>query len=170
MLALAREAIAASLGKALPPRPRFANLERPAAAFVTLHRRGELRGCIGDLRSDRPLSDVIASCAVSAASCDPRFPPLSPSELDDVEIEVSILGPLEPVQSLADIEVGRHGLVIESGWRRGLLLPQVAPEWGWTAAEFVIHTCRKAGLPADAWPAGGAVLYRFEAEVFGEGR
>jgi len=169
LLGIARAAIGRSLGGGEPPTaPRNDALMRPAAAFVTLHTQGQLRGCIGHVEADRALGDVVASCAVSAATGDPRFHPVTSAELDALEIEISVLGAFEPVHSIEEIEVGRHGLLVESGWRRGLLLPQVAPEWGWDAAQFVAQTCRKAGLPPDAWPSGGARLYRFEAEVFGE--
>jgi AmmeMemoRadiSam system protein A len=164
LLAIARDAIAAWLGHAPMPRPRRAVFEQPAAAFVTLHASGKLRGCIGHLEADRPLADVIAACAVSAASADPRFPPVSAAEFERLSIEVSVLAPFELVHAFAEVEVGRHGLLVERGRRRGLLLPQVASEWGWSVTEFVAHTCRKAGLPVDAWPAGGAELYRFEAQ------
>jgi uncharacterized protein len=169
LLALAREAIAASLTHcALPQASPEGDLAHAARVFVTLHTRGQLRGCIGQLDADRPLAAAVQSCAVSAATADPRFHAVSGRELDEIDIEISVLGELEPVRELADIEVGRHGLLVESGWRRGLLLPQVAAEWGWEAATFVAHTCRKAGLPPDAWPARGALLFRFEAEVFGD--
>lgn len=170
LLALARDAIAEWLGRPARPRAALRVFEREAAAFVTLHARGELRGCIGHVQADRPLADVIAACAVSAASADPRFAPVSADELDLLAIEVSILTPFEPVDTIEQIEIGRHGLLVERGWQRGLLLPQVAPEWGWNPVQFVAHTCRKAGLPTNAWPSGGAALYRFEAEVFGETR
>jgi uncharacterized protein len=169
LLTVARESIAASLG--LNPRAGRAlegELVRLAGAFVTLHAKGELRGCIGHLEADRPLADVVASCAVSAARADPRFAAVTDRELDQLDIEISVLGRFEPVDTLAAIEIGRHGLLIESGWRRGLLLPQVATEWKWDPPTFVAQTCHKAGLPRDAWPWGGATLYRFEAEVFGE--
>ncbi len=169
LLAAARESIVRSLGIAnAVPVDVGPSRDRRAGAFVTLHAHGELRGCIGHIEADRPLPDVVASCAVSAASSDPRFPPLTTSELPALEIEISVLGPLELVHDIDEIEVGRHGLLVESGWRRGLLLPQVAPEWGWDAPTFVAQTCRKAGLAPDAWPDSGARLYRFEAEVFGE--
>jgi len=169
LLKIAREAIAASLGGGGGPALAGSDqVNRHAGAFVTLHTGGELRGCIGHVEADKPLADVVASCAVSAAKSDPRFAPITSSELDALDVEISVLGEFEPVQSLADIAVGRHGLLIEDGWRRGLLLPQVATEWGWDAAQFVEQTCRKAGLPLDAWPSRGATLYRFEAEVFGE--
>jgi AmmeMemoRadiSam system protein A len=168
LLMLARNAIAASLGQPVRAQASGADFGSPAGAFVTLHANGTLRGCIGHIEADRPLADVVASCAVSAAKADPRFAPVTPAELEMLEIEVSILGPFEPVHSIDEIEVGRHGLLVESGWRRGLLLPQVAPEWGWSAAEFAAHTCRKAGLPRHAWPSGDATMYRFTAHVFAE--
>jgi len=169
LLGIAREAITVSLGgEADPATARNGQVDRHAGAFVTLHTGGELRGCIGHVEADKALADVVASCAVAAAKSDPRFTPIGRGELDALDIEISVLGGFEPVHSLADIDVGRHGLLVEDGWRRGLLLPQVAPEWGWDAAQFAAQTCRKAGLATDAWPSRGATLYRFEAEVFGE--
>lgn len=169
LLAIARQAIAASLGAGAAPDLRVSGtLAQRAGAFVTLHSGGALRGCIGHIAPDRPLVEVVASCAVSAARTDPRFAPLVASELADVDIEISVLSGFEPIQAVEQIEIGRHGLLVERGWSRGLLLPQVAPEWGWDAPTFVSQTCRKAGLPADAWPGGGATMMRFEAEVFGE--
>ncbi|HUR35703.1 MAG TPA: AmmeMemoRadiSam system protein A [Vicinamibacterales bacterium] len=171
LLALARRAIRAALTEGPHPvPPASGDLARHAAAFVTLHVNGKLRGCIGHIVADRSLADVVASCAVAAAGSDPRFPPVGPNEAPDLEVEISVLGAFEPVHAIADVEVGRHGLLVESGNQRGLLLPQVAPEWGWSAAAFIGHTCQKAGLPRDAWPSGRARLYRFEAEVFGDGR
>jgi AmmeMemoRadiSam system protein A len=167
LLQIARDAIAAHVtGNARPALDANGDLTRPAGAFVTLHAHGELRGCIGHLQADKPLSRMIAECAISACSSDPRFPAVTTSELADLRIELSILGPLEPVETLDDVEVGRHGLVVERGWNRGLLLPQVATEWKWDRKQFVEQTCRKAGLPGDAWQ-HGAKIWRFEAEVFG---
>ncbi len=169
LLAIARGAIEAWLGLAgRPSTTGSASLDMHAGAFVTLRAGGELRGCIGHLEADQRVADVVASCAVSAASSDPRFAPLSPRELSGVRIEISVLHGFEAVHAASDVVIGRHGLLVERGARRGLLLPQVAPEWGWDAQTFVAHTCQKAGLPADAWPGGGATLYRFEADVFGE--
>ena len=138
-----------------------------AGAFVTLRIKGRLRGCIGYPEPELPLLEVIERCAVSAAISDPRFPPLSAAEWSEVELELSVLGPIEPADEIADVVVGRHGLIIEFGRRRGLLLPQVAVEWKWDAVEFAAQTCIKAGLPRDAWQKG-AKLFKFEAEVFGE--
>lgn len=174
LLALAREAISrrVSPGRREVARDPAADAtfaqRTNAAAFVTLHRGGELRGCIGHLGTDQPLAQVIPRCAVAAATEDPRFAPVTGEELDRLDLEISVLTPLEPIRGPGDIEVGRHGLVVEQGWNRGLLLPQVATEWHWDAETFLAHTCRKAGLPMDAWK-HGARLFRFEAEVFGEG-
>jgi len=141
---------------------------RRGGAFVTIHKNGELRGCIGHIEANQLLLRIVRDCAVAAASSDPRFPPVTPSELPDVELELSLLGPLEPVASNDDIEIGRHGLLVEQSWHRGLLLPQVASEWHWDRDAFLAHTCHKAGLPPDAWKRG-AKVWRFEAEVFVEG-
>ena len=134
---------------------------------MTLRMNGVLRGCIGYPEPQLPLIDVVERCAVSAALTDPRFLPLTPSELTRVDLEISVLGPMEIVGNISEVVIGRHGLVVEFGRRRGLLLPQVATEWEWDAREFASETCVKAGLPRDAWQKG-ARLFRFEAEVFGE--
>jgi AmmeMemoRadiSam system protein A len=166
LLALARAAIAARLG-ARPDVPGMRTASpRVPGAFVTIRQSGELRGCVGDPTAGQPLDEVVASCAASSAFEDPRFPPLQASELPGVVLEISVLGPLEPIASPDDIEIGRHGLVVEQGSRRGLLLPQVAVECEWDRETFLVQTARKAGLPAEAWRR--AVVYRFEAEVFGE--
>ena len=168
LLRLAREAIAAHVGGAPAHVPAsYGVLARPGGAFVTLHKHGDLRGCIGHIEATEPLGTVVPRCAVAACSTDPRFPPVTGSELAQLDIEISLLGPLEPIAIPADIEVGRHGLVVERGWQRGLLLPQVATEWHWDAETFLAQTCHKAGLPHDAWKKD-AKIWRFEAEVFGE--
>jgi AmmeMemoRadiSam system protein A len=173
LLSIARQAIAAHVtGAARPvadaPAPTLSTApSESAGVFVTLHQDQELRGCIGHMDPDEPLIAALVDAAVAASSRDPRFPPVRRDELSRIAIELSILGPLEPVATIDDVEVGRHGLLVEQGHRRGLLLPQVAVEHRWTAATFVAQTCRKAGLPDNAWP-GDAVLWRFEAEVFGE--
>ena len=135
---------------------------------MSLHRFGELRGCIGQIEARQPLVETVADCAVSAALRDPRFRPLTARELDaGTEIEISVLTPMERVSSIEEIEVGRDGLLIRQNYRSGLLLPQVAVEWGWDRDTFLAQTCRKAGLPLDAWQ-HGAEIYRFQAEIFGE--
>ena len=138
-----------------------------AGAFVTLRIKGTLRGCIGYPEPELPLVEVVERCAVSAALSDPRFPPLTAAEWTEVDLELSVLGPIERVDDIRGVIVGRDGLIAEFGRRRGLLLPQVAVEWKWDASEFAAQTCIKAGLPSDAWQKG-AKLFKFEAEVFGE--
>ncbi len=147
--------------------PTQPELLEPRGAFVTLKAGGQLRGCIGHILASRPLWQTIEQCTMASATEDPRFPPVQPDELPDIEIEISVLSPLEPVTDVESIEVGRHGLLISRGFSRGLLLPQVAPEYGWNREEFLAHTCRKAGLPPDAWRSG-ARIERFTAEVFAE--
>lgn len=168
LLRHARQTIAASLGSEAAPGPlELKEPYRHAGAFVTLEVGGDLRGCIGYPGSEQRLDEVVADCAISAASEDPRFPPLSARELEDLEVEISVLTPIEPVADMNAIQVGRDGLVVQEGRRRGLLLPQVAVEHGWDRETFLSHTCIKAGLRPDAWRTGAKVL-RFQAEVFSE--
>src|SRR5262249_18834292 len=147
LLRIAREAIASHVSGAPAHVPGAADvLARAGGAFVTLHKHGDLRGCIGQIEATEPLGRVVPRCPVAACSSDPRFPPLAPEELDAIDIEISLLGPVEPIAGPQEIVVGRDGLIVERGWQRGLLLPQVATEWNWDAATFLAHTCRKAGL------------------------
>src|SRR4051794_30457454 len=167
LLALARHTIAAALRQPAPgpvTRPVFA---RHAGAFVTVHVHGELRGCIGIPEATRPVGEVVTHCAAAAAFEDPRFPSIRALDLGALEIEISVLTPLERLTDLARLWVGRHGLVGEEGSRRGVLLRQVGTERGWSPPEFRREPCRKAGLPADAWQ-HGAAIWTFEAEVFSE--
>ena len=140
---------------------------RAGGAFVTLRIDGQLRGCVGRVEADRPLDEVVRDAAQAAAAEDPRFPALRPAELPQVVIEVSVLGALEPCAGPEALVVGRHGVLVEQDRRRGLLLPQVAVEQGWSASAFVAQACVKAGLSPDAWRRG-ATLFRFEADVFAE--
>ncbi len=168
LLRHARRAIAAKLeGRRLDPLPSPGALAQPAAAFVTIQLGGRLRGCIGSIEDDEPLHEVVARCAGDAATRDPRFPPLPPSHLPRVHLEISVLTPFRRVDDPAELEVGRHGVMVEQGRNRALLLPQVAGEWGWDRGTFLSQTCVKAGLPADAWRTGTTV-HTFEAQVFGE--
>jgi AmmeMemoRadiSam system protein A len=168
LLQLARDAIAAQVHRLPAPAPELAGvLAQPGGAFVSIHRHGDLRGCIGHIEANEPLGQVVVRCAVAACSRDPRFPSVTAEELADLDLELSLLGPLEPIAGADDVEIGTHGLVVEQGWRRGLLLPQVATEWKWDREAFLAHTCHKAGLPVDAWKKG-AKMWRFQAEVFGE--
>jgi AmmeMemoRadiSam system protein A len=172
LVELARSAVTGAIAGRSTPAPRAEDLrELPEAsgAFVTLKREGQLRGCIGTLECRRPLAEEVARVAVCAAREDPRFSAVRPEELDGLDIEVSVLGPLEEIdpRDPAAIEIGRHGLVVEQGARRGLLLPQVATEWGWNREQFLAQTCNKAGLALDCWQRG-AKVYRFAADVFGD--
>jgi hypothetical protein len=168
LLSLARDAIVSySSARELVTSIAEPIAVRRGGAFVTLHKHGDLRGCIGHVEADQPLGRVIPRCAVAAASTDPRFPPVSLAEVPDLQIEISLLGALEPIAGPGDIVIGRHGLVVERDWHRGLLLPQVAIEWEWDAETFLSQTCHKAGLPADAWK-HWLKMWRFDAEVFSE--
>ena len=170
LLQVARQALQAAVIGQEPPAADTADpdLAQPRGAFVTLKAHGQLRGCIGYVEPRVALIEAVADNARSAALHDPRFPPVTASELADIEIEISALTPLKPVESVESIEIGRHGLIICCGTNRGLLLPQVPVEWGWDRDEFLRHTCTKAGLPPDAWRREDAQLLCFEAEVFGE--
>jgi AmmeMemoRadiSam system protein A len=169
LLRVARESIASHLAGRRPELPSATGgLAARRGAFVTLHRRdGELRGCVGLMHSEDTLLDTVARMAVAAAVQDGRFAPVVAAEIGELRLEVSALGPLEPVRP-EDIEVGRHGLLLSYGGRRGVLLPQVPVEHGWDRETFLAHTCEKAGLPGDMWTKPGAELLGFTAEVFGE--
>lgn len=168
LLALARRALVARVGRQPPPAAEQGGvLDEPRGAFVTIRRHGELRGCLGRIGPDAPLAATVADLGASVSDSDPRFNPVAPAELEDLDVEISVLTPEREVYSIAEIEPGRHGLIVEQGHRRGLLLPQVATEQGWDAETFVSQTCRKAGLPPDAWR-NGAKMFVFEADVFGE--
>jgi AmmeMemoRadiSam system protein A len=170
LLAIARDAIAHSLRNTpVPdPAPCAGRLGEPGGAFVTIRRGGHLRGCIGYIESPLPLANVVAEVAVKSARHDPRFPPLSPGELEEATLEVSVLSPLQQVKDTGDIRIGLHGLFVELEGRRGLLLPQVAVEYGWDVEEFLENTCRKAGLAHHAWKDPRAKLSLFTAEVCNE--
>jgi AmmeMemoRadiSam system protein A len=135
--------------------------------FVTVRCSGELRGCLGRMPVSGPLAEAVADLAASVADSDPRFNPISAYELRHVELEISVLGRERPMTSPDEIEIGSHGLIVEQGVRRGLLLPQVAPEYGWDPQTFLTHACLKAALAPDAWRRG-ARAFLFEADVFSE--
>lgn len=143
-------------------------LQAPAGAFVTLEVAGELRGCIGRIEAAAPLAQVVGEMARAAATRDPRFPPLDPKELPDLEIQISVLSPFWKVEEWEQIQVGRDGLMIRAGGRSGLLLPQVAAEYGWDRETFLSHTCMKAGLPPDHWQTATAQVEAFSAQIFSE--
>ncbi len=143
-------------------------LKEPRGAFVTLKRRGNLRGCIGRIVADTPLYRAVALMACEAAFRDPRFAPLRKEELKDLTIEISVLTPFKKINSVDEIEVGKHGLMIRKGWYSGLLLPQVATEYNWDRNTFLDHTCLKAGLNPGCWKEKDTQIYVFSAEVFSE--
>ncbi|MDZ7372800.1 MAG: AmmeMemoRadiSam system protein B [candidate division KSB1 bacterium] len=170
LLEIARRTIEARVkGK---PFPKFEvtspTLLEPRGAFVTINKHGMLRGCIGYVMPIKPLWETVMEMAEAAALRDPRFAPVSPEEVPDLEIEISVLTVPREIRSIDEIEVGKHGLIIERGFNSGLLLPQVATEYGWDRTTFLEHTCRKAGLPPNAWKEQGTVIKIFSAEVFGE--
>ena len=142
-------------------------MDEPAAVFVTLRRGEALRGCLGQTIPHSPLGAAVREMTMDAATRDPRFPRVTPEEVAEIDIEISRLSaPLPATRD--DVVVGRHGVVIRSGSRVGLLLPQVATEYGCDATQFLELACRKAGLPASAWRDEGVSISVFEAEVFGE--
>ncbi len=165
LLRLAHEAIAASLeNRPLDLTAPSERLAESHGAFTTLHLAGKLRGCVGYVYPVKPLFRTVAETAVAAAFNDTRFLPVNAEEAPRLAVEISVLSPIAPIAP-EDIEVGRHGLVVTLGSRRGLLLPQVAVEYNWDARTFLEETCHKAGLPPDAWERG-AVVEAFTAEVF----
>jgi len=169
LLSLARRALEAHFAGDEPPELTNPSrrLRQKRGAFVTLTRRGNLRGCIGYIHVERPLWRVVREMAVAAATGDPRFAPVRADELAELHLEISVLSPIEPLGDPADVVVGRHGLIVRREGRSGLLLPQVPVEQGWNREEFLDHTCLKAGLEAGCWREG-AELYCFTAQVFGE--
>lgn len=171
LLVLARAAIADAVGA--PPAPHSFDESLPVWAerrgvFVTLSMRARLRGCIGRVEPDAPVRVLVPEMARAAAVSDPRFPVLRAHEMPSIEIEISLLSPLELITDPAAVEVGRHGLLVAARGRRGLLLPQVPLQYGWSREEFLSETCLKAGLEAQAWRSDRIALHVFTAEVFGE--
>jgi AmmeMemoRadiSam system protein A len=167
LLAVARQAIASALQNhvlsAVPPSPHLAE---PRGVFTTLYHHAELRGCVGYVFPKLPLFQAVGETARAAAFEDGRFSPLTPDELPELSVSISVLSALRPVQP-SEIEIGRHGLLIKYGSARGLLLPQVAVEHRWDVATFLEQTCRKAGLPPEAWRMGARVE-AFTAESFSD--
>ncbi len=172
LLDLARMTLRSYLGTGEVPayEVRDPALLAPAAAFVSLHQGAELRGCIGLLSGDVDLYRTVQRCVISAALEDARFRPVTMAELPGLTIEISVLGAPKPIQDMNLIEVGRHGLIVTLGGARGLLLPQVATQYGWDREMFLAQTCRKAGLSAQAWRQPKAVIQIFDAQVFSDER
>jgi AmmeMemoRadiSam system protein A len=170
LLALARATLEAHFaGRPPAPLPPFEELRQPGSAFVTLRRRSdhELRGCVGFMDSGESLAEVAAEAAVAAAVRDGRFDVVTAAEVPALRIEISVLTMLQPIES-DQVEVGRHGLVVQYAGKRGLLLPQVPVDRGWDCETFLSWTCRKAGLPPDTWKRPGCELLGFTAQVFAE--
>ncbi|HEX9078462.1 MAG TPA: AmmeMemoRadiSam system protein A [Desulfuromonadaceae bacterium] len=169
LLKIARATIVAVVsGDRTPPAEAVSpGLNGSNGCFVTIKQQGRLRGCIGNFISDQPLYRLVQEMAVSAATRDPRFYPMKPHDLEEFRVEISVLSPLRKIQSVDDIQVGRHGIYIVKGSYRGVLLPQVASEYGWDRDTFLRHTCLKAGLPENAWQKE-CDIFIFSAQVFGE--
>ena len=167
LLTLARQALVSRVRGGHPPQPPSDLEAASSGLFVTIHCRGELRGCLGTLDDREPLGRSVVRLAGDVSHQDYRFQPVRAEELDDVSIDLSVLTPTEVVTDPSTIEVGRDGLIVQQGRHKGLLLPQVATEQGWDRETLLAHTCLKAGLPRDAWKRGATIL-RFQAEVFGE--
>jgi AmmeMemoRadiSam system protein A len=170
LLVLAREAITRAVTGVWTARTShpLPGLARPCGLFVTLKQEGQLRGCIGHIESTLPLGELVGEIAVKSALEDPRFAPLTPEELGCTTIQLSILSPLRKIRGIGEVIVGTHGLMLELGPHRGLLLPQVAAEFHWGAEAFLEATARKAGLHRDAWRDSGAKLFVFTAEIIDE--
>lgn len=144
------------------------SLNSRSGCFVSIKQQGKLRGCIGNFQSELPLFTEVAEMAVSSATNDPRFYPMQKADLQDFQLEISVLSPLEKIEDIEDIEVGKHGIYLEKSFHRGVLLPQVASEHRWDRKTFLMQTCIKAGLPTDAWKTEDAEIYIFSAQIFSE--
>jgi len=169
LLKIARQTIVdyVTNGKVPAVAPTSPGLNLHSGCFVTIKQKGELRGCIGNFVSEQPLYQLVQEMAVSAATRDPRFYPMKVDDLADFKLDISVLSPLQKAASVEEIKVGTHGIYIVKGSYRGVLLPQVATEYGWNRDQFLEHTCIKAGLPQDAWR-GECDIFIFSAQVFGE--
>ncbi len=169
LVRLARAAMTTYLNEGIVlQQPEKEWLQSRRGVFVTLRKKGELRGCIGYPEPILPLGEAVIRAAIAAAVEDPRFPPVTPNELPSLTIEVSVLTPLEPVTDPLSIQVGRDGLLIERGRHRGLLLPDVPLEYGWDRETFLAHTCLKAGMEPDAWRDPETRIFRFQVLKFME--
>ena len=171
LLALARASAECAVreNRAYQPAPSASlTLQQERGAFVTLHKAGQLRGCIGYTSVRKPLYQIVRDTAALAALRDPRFAPVTAEELPELDYEISVLSPLHHLLDPEKVEVGRHGLLIKRGVHEGLLLPQVPVEQGWDRETFLAHTCLKAGLPADSWRDQDTDIFCFTAEVFAD--
>ena len=173
MLELAEKSITYYLknGKRLQTKESDAALNQEMGAFVTLHKNGQLRGCIGNMIGHGPFYSTVRDMAVQAATGDPRFRPVTLDEMKDIDIEISALSPMEKINDPQKIEMGKHGVLVRSGFTSGVYLPQVATETGWSREEFMNSLCAdKAGMPKDSWKTAKCEIYIFTAEIFGNKR
>jgi len=170
LLEIARDAVIHQIrNNDYSPTPREEKaLNQHSGCFVTITQEGHLRGCIGNFQSQQPLFREVATMAVAAASQDPRFQPMSRDELDNFSLEITVLSPLEKINDTNLIEVGTHGIYIIKGHNRGVLLPQVATEYGWDRETFLRQTCLKAGLSENSWQLPDADIYIFSGQIMHE--
>jgi AmmeMemoRadiSam system protein A len=170
LLDIAKRAIIAKAGSRELPKltMELPILKEKRGAFVTLKKRGHLRGCIGYIKAVKPLGETVQEMAVAAAFHDPRFPSVKGDEIRDLSFEISVLSPLQKMKTIDDIEVGKHGLYMVRGYNSGLLLPQVATEYGWDRETFLKETCYKAGLPPQSWKDKETDIYIFSADYFSD--
>jgi len=167
---IVKKTILWKLNNKMPPKVTIESdtLKEKRGAFVTLKKRGHLRGCIGYVKAVKPLWETVQEMALAAAFHDPRFPSLKSDELKDISVEISVLSPLKRISDVNEIEVGKHGLYIVRGYNSGLLLPQVAVEYDWDKETFLSETCYKAGLPPNSWMEEDTEIYVFSADYFGD--
>jgi AmmeMemoRadiSam system protein A len=170
LLTLARRALEARIHRTASPEPELGGaMELQRGAFVTIRCGGELRGCLGRLQSEWTLARVVVHLSAIVGDSDRRFEPVTARDLPELTLEISVLTPEREIHAVDEIEIGRHGLAIEQGSRRGLLLPHVAVEHGWDRQRLVEQACAKAGVAPDAWHRD-ARMFVFEAQTFGEAR
>ncbi len=170
LLAIARQAVISWVRSGTdyiePREEKVLNVR--SGCFVTIKHNGQLRGCIGNFQSEQPLFKEVAEMAKASATKDPRFYPMKEADLDDFTIEISVLSPLHKIDDIEEIIIGQHGIYLEKGYYRGVLLPQVATEHGWDTKTFLKQTCIKAGLSTEAWSVEDTEIYIFTAQIFGE--
>ncbi len=170
LLSIARKAIEAHIrtGQTYVEPREEKSLNLRNGCFVTIKQQGKLRGCIGNFQSELPLFREVAEISIASATKDPRFYPMGEKDLENFSLEISVLSPLRKIEDLSEIEVGKHGIYLEKGYYRGVLLPQVATEHGWDRDTFLKQTCIKAGLPPEAAKAEDTEIYIFSAQIFSE--
>ena len=170
LLKLARDTIEMWVreGKRPPLPPAKGFLDQYCGAFVTIHKKGQLRGCIGNMVGHAPLVETIQEMAIASSTGDPRFHPVRAEELNEIDIEISVLSPMREIKDVNEIQVGVHGILMSRGMFHGVLLPQVAIEYKWNRTQFLQHTCAKAGLPEDAWQDPVTKIEIFSAQIFRE--